>query len=127
MTEPTVEPVKVHISGSDLPLARPEPKKYRRGVSLRTFVLTTADPIQQILPQNANRCEAWVQNVDTTAKTFTLYTSLGDAKAAGNGGVTVPKTNTAAYPMCTTDAVWATAATVDLPVTVSVSAIIEGD
>lgn len=129
MTEITsaLEAVKVHIAGSDVPLTSPQPKRPRRGASLRTFVLTAADPVQQILPQNANRCDAWVQCVDTAAKAFTLHQSSADAQSGGNAGVTVPPGNTSPYPIGTTDAVWATAATADLPVTISVSAIIEGE
>lgn len=122
-----VEPAKVHITGSDVLLGHQAPKKRRRGVSLRSFVLTAADPIQQILPQAENRCEAWIQNVDTAGKNFTIYASKADALAGGNSGVTVPKTNTTPYPVNTADPVWATALTADLPVTISVTAIIEGD
>lgn len=123
--ETAVEAVKVHISGSDVPFSRPEPRRRRRGVALRTFTLTSNDPVQQILPLNSNRCEAWVQNVDTAAKDFTLHESLANAQAGI--GVTVPKGNTGPYPLATTDAVWATAADADLPVTISVSAVMEAD
>lgn len=128
MTEETaLEAVKVHIAGSDLPLTRPEPRRRRRGASLRTFVLTAADPIQQVLPQNTNRCEALIQCVNATAKAITLHQSASDAQAGGNAGITIPAGNTGPYPLATTDAVWATAATADLPVTISVSSVIEGD
>lgn len=117
-----LEAVKVHIAGSDVPLTHPAPAKPRRGVALRTFVLTSSDPVQQILPLNANRCEAYIQ---TTANDITLYSSKADAMAGGNAGITVPKANTMPYPLRTTDPVWATAAV--LPTAVYVSAIIEGD
>lgn len=122
-----VEPVKVHVAGSDVPMGHQEPKKRRHGVSLRTFTLTSADAVQQILPLNINRCEAWIQNVDTATKNFTVYSSKADALSGGGSGITVPKTNTAPYPLHTTDSVWATAAQADLPVSISVVAIIEGD
>lgn len=121
----TMESVRVHLTGSDLALTQPEPRRPRRGSALRTFVLTDNDPIQQILPQNTNRCEAWVQCVDETAAAFTLHESLGDAQSGGNAGVTVPARNTGPYPVATTDSIWATADDDDLPVTISVSAIIE--
>lgn len=122
-----LEPARVHIAGSDVPLANHPPARKSRHISLRTIVLTANDPIQQILPQNANRIEAYVQNVDTAAKNFTIYASRADAGVGGNAGVTVPKSNTTPYPICATDGVWATAAAVDLPVAISVEAIIEGD
>ena len=124
--ETALEPIRVHLTGSDLALVQPEPPRPRRGASLRTFVLTSADPVQQVLPQNTNRCEAWLQCVDATAKAITLHESLADAQSGGNAGVTVPAANTGPYPLATTDAVWATAAADDLPVTISVSAIIDG-
>jgi len=128
MTETAaVEPMKVHLSGSDLPLITPERKRCRRGTSLRTFVLTANDPVQQILPQNTNRIEAYIQCVDDPAVAFSIHDSLADAQAGGNAGVTVPAANTGPYPLHTNDAVWATAAGPDLPVTVSISAVIEAD
>jgi hypothetical protein len=115
------EPVKVHVVA-----ALPKPKRCRRGVSLRTFTLTAADPVQQVLPINLNRCAAYLQCTNAVAVAFTLHTSLADAQAA-NGGVTVPAANTSPYPLHTTDAIWATAADVDPSVTISVQAIIEED
>lgn len=125
--ETTLDSVRVHLTGSDLPLTAPAPKRARRGASLRTFVLTSADQVQQILPQNTNRSEAWVQCVDASPHAFTLHESFANAQAGGNAGVTVPAANTSPYPLSTTDAVWATAADADLPVTISVASIIEGD
>jgi hypothetical protein len=122
MSEHVSEPVLVHIAGSSLPVDRPPATGKRRGASLRSFTLTANDPVQPILPLNINRCEAWVQALTNP---ITVYTSLADAKAGGNGGVTIPATNTVPYPMNTTDQIWATAAI--LPTTVSVTAIIEGD
>jgi hypothetical protein len=114
-------PVKVHLSSSDLPLA-PTQKRCRRGVSFRTVTLTTSDPVQQILPQNLNRVEAWAQ---AFTNAVTVYSSRADAQAAGGAGITLPVANTAPYPLNTTDAVWATASV--LPTTISVTAIIEDD
>jgi hypothetical protein len=123
MSEHVSEPVLVHIAGSDLPLTdhRPAPTRKRRGVSLRSFTLTANDPVQQILPLNTNRCEAWAQALTNP---ITVYGSRADAQA-GTGGITIPATNTVPYPLNTTDPIWATAAI--LPTTVSVTAIIEGD
>lgn len=116
-----VEPARVHIVSSDVPLGHhPEPRRPRRGLSARSFVLTSNDPVQQILPLNTHRCEAWIQPLTNA---ITVYASRADAQAGGNGGITIPAGNTMPFPLHTTDPVWATAAT--LPTTVSVMAIIE--
>jgi hypothetical protein len=115
------EPVKVHLAASDVPLT-PVRRRCRRGVSFRTFTLTTSDPVQQILPLNLNRVEAWVQSFTNASY---LYSSLGEAQTgAGTGGVKVPvASGSAAYPVNTTDAVWVTATA--FPTTVCITAIIE--
>lgn len=117
-----VEPLKVHLAGSDIPIVHQQPGKVRHGASLRTFTFTASDPVQQILPLHKNRCEA---NLQAFTNDVTVYTSRADAQAGGGGGVTIPATNTVPYPLNTTDEVWATAAV--LPTRLSVSAIIEGD
>lgn len=112
--------VRVHIAGSDLPLINHAPVRKRKGVSIRSFTLSSSDPVQQILPLNNNRCEAWIVPLTNP---ITVYSSLADAKGGGNGGATLPAAGSVPFPMNTTDPVWATAAV--LPTTVSVWAIIE--
>lgn len=116
--------VPVHIRSSDVhlgpPTERPAPQRKRKGASLRSFTLNANDPVQQILPLNLNRCEAWVQPITNAV---TLYTSRADAQNAGNAGITIPAAGSLPFPVNTTDPVWATAAV--LPTTVSVWAIIE--
>lgn len=117
-----VEPVRVHLSGSDIPLIdHPDPNPRRRGLSVRSFILTTNDPVQQILPLNVRRCQAWVQ---PATNPITIATSKANALAGGTAVGTIPATNTGPFPLHTTDEVWATAAS--LPTTVTVIAIIEG-
>lgn len=236
MTTPSIEAVKVHIATSDVPFVTPLPGNKRRAVSLRTFVLTSSDPVQQILGLADNRIEAWIQNADAvtlpeisesasftagaggsaflpsgsfsltgfdvtiapssagtvtgtvTAATFAggnliydvsetttsgiilavrypgnglqplapnvagvivstmvnggaghinvygrkaatknliIAGSKADVLSAGNSAVTVPVNTTTPFPIPTTDAVWASAASADLPVTISVTSIIE--
>jgi hypothetical protein len=124
MTE-SVEAVRVHISGSDVPLTHQPPARMRRAASLTSFTLTSSDPVQQILPLNLNRCEAWVYN--NSSKNVLLYTSLADAKAGGRG-ITLSAAATVPFPLHTTDPIWATAASADLSASpaLSVWAIIEG-
>lgn len=116
--------VPVHIRSSDVPFAapaeRPAPRRKRKGLSTRSFTLNANDPVQQILPLNLNRCEAWVQPLTNSV---TLYSSKADAQSGGNAGITIPAAGSLAFPVNTTDPVWATAGT--LPTTVSVWAIIE--
>lgn len=115
-----VEPVRVHISGSDLPLTEHAPARKRKGVSIRSFTLNSNDPVQQLLPLNLKRCEAWIIPLTNP---ITVYSSLADAKQGGNAGATLPAAGSVPFPVNTTDPVWATATT--LPTTVSVWAIIE--
>ena len=115
-----VEPARVHIAGSDIPLAHHAPARKRRGLSTRSFTLNSTDPVQQILPLALNRCEALVQPLTNPV---TLYSSKADAQAGGNAGITIPAAGSVPFPVNTTDPVWATAAV--LPTTVSVWAIIE--
>jgi hypothetical protein len=79
--------------------------------------------VQQILPLNLNRVEAWVQCFTNAVY---MYTSFGEAQTGGTtGGVKIPVANTSPYPLNTTDAVWITTGT--FPTTVCVTAIIEDD
>lgn len=115
------DPVRVHLTGSDIPMsAHREQRRPRRGVTFRTYVLTTGEnAIAEILPLNSNRCEAWVQGLDND---FTVYGSRADAQS-GAGGITIPAFNRAPYPLNTTDRVWAKAST--NPTTICVTSIIE--
>lgn len=115
--------VPVHIASSDVHLAAAAPPpaaRKRRGLSVRSFTLTTSDPVQEILPQNLNRCEAWIS---PATNPITIGSSKADALGGGGGVATVPAAGNVPWPVNTTDGVWATAAV--LPTTVSVLAIIE--
>jgi len=113
------EPVKVHITGSDVSLGGRVPSgRKRRGLSARSFTLTAADPVQEILPQSDNRREAVITSTNNAC---TIGASKGDAQNGGNSAATIPSGITTPYPVNTTDAVWASAGT--LPATISVIAI----
>lgn len=115
------EPVRVHLIRSDIPMGHvPEPAPRRRGVSIRTITLTQGSPVQQILPQAHHRCEAYVQ---AATNPITIGSSLADVTAGGNAVGTIPATNTAPFPLCTTDAVWATASS--FPTSITVVQILE--
>lgn len=115
--------VPVHIASSDVPLhpaPAAAPARRRRGLAARSYTLTATDPVQQILPLNSGRVEAWVQPLTNP---ITIGNSKADAAAGGNAVATLPAAGNVPFPMNTTDPVWATAAV--LPTTVSVWAIIE--
>ncbi|MBO2459370.1 hypothetical protein [Actinomadura violacea] len=120
MTE-EIEPLKVHLTGSDVPLTDPAINPRRRGVSLRSFVLTANDPVQQILPNNINRIHAWIRPEQNPVS---IGASQADAQANGNGTYKISASSFEAQYLPTTDEVWATATT--LPTVVDVIAIIEG-
>ncbi|GAA0286835.1 hypothetical protein GCM10009527_097930 [Actinomadura nitritigenes] len=118
-----IEPLKVHLTGSDIPMTAPDINPRRRGVSMRSFILTATDPVQQILPNNINRIHAWIR---PEQKPVWLAGSMADAATGGNAIYKVSASSFQAQYLPTTDEVWATAASTDMPVTVDVIAIIEG-
>lgn len=95
------EPVKVraHITGSDVPLARPG---QRCRAVYETFVLTSADKSQCILPEDDDRECAYVQPLDND---IVIGPTKGVVEAAVNtvtnvpqpNGTYIPKTNTVPY------------------------------
>lgn len=116
------EPVHVHVANLHEMATPPAPRRRRRALSTRSFTLTAADPVQEILPQADGRAEAWVI---FTANDITIATSKADAQAGGGAVATLTHLDAVPFPVNTTDAVYATAAAATLPVTVSVVAIYE--
>lgn len=116
-----IDPILVHLTGSDVPLTDPATNPRRRGVSLRSFVLTSDNPVQQILPNNLNRLHAWIRPEQNS---ISIAGSMSDAQANGNGAYKISASSFEAQYLPTTDEVWATSTT--LPTTVDVIAIIEG-
>lgn len=97
-----------------------KPPRRRRACTIRSYVLTVNDPVQEILPQSDARTAAYVQP-------FTNAIFIGHSKADAQAGASaagsnaaaqIPATNTVPYPLPTGDAVWAAAST--LPTTLSV-------
>ncbi|MEU9022348.1 hypothetical protein [Actinomadura sp. NPDC048394] len=117
-----IEPLKVHLTGSDVPLNNQGDKNpCRRGLSVRSFVLTAADPVQQILPNNLNRLHAWIRPEQNS---ISIAGSQADAQANVNGAAKISASSFIPQYLPTTDEVWATGTT--LPTVVDVIAIIEG-
>lgn len=124
----TPDPIPVHITGIAegaqlamyIPALAGQNKPGRRALTARSFTLTAADPVQQILPEAFARTEAWVI---TQTNDITIASSKANCLAGGNAAATIPHSDTAPFPLNTTDAVWATAGT--LPTTVSVVAILK--
>lgn len=120
MSGEEITPIRVHIVSSDVPAARPQAKRKRKGITTRSFVLTAgADAIQPILPQSDSRCEAWITSMTNACL---IGKSKGDCAAGGNACSTIPA-NAVPFPLNTTDELWATSGT--LPTTISVIAIYE--
>lgn len=102
MTE-DYEPARVHITGSDISLSgHPAPHGYR--AEYETFVLTSADGAQCILPQDEDREIAYVQPLDND---IIIGPSRGVVAAAVNtaagvpnpNGSYIPKSSTVPYPV----------------------------
>ena len=85
-----VDPVRVHLVRSDLALVDPHERgPRRRGASIRTYTLTAANPVQQILPLNGRRCSAWIQ---PTVNDVLISTSESGAQQGGGGAGLIPGT-----------------------------------
>ena len=120
----TAEPIPVHIRGTDVPPC-PAPRRRRRALRTNTFTLTSATDAKQVLPQADTRTEAWITSAtEASPPVIFMSTSQAGAAAQGGGAAQIVGTDTAPFPVNTTDAVWISAAT-GFPVTVSVVAIYE--
>jgi hypothetical protein len=107
MTESMIEAVKVHISGSDVPLTPKSPGERRS--SFRTIIVQAGSPVM-ILGHIPNRLSAVVTvigNVATVppAGTAFLCSSQGDADLS-QGAVIMPAQ---VVPVDGTDEVWISA------------------
>lgn len=117
-----IDPIRVHLTGSDVPLNNQGDKNpCRRGLTTRSFNLTAADPVQQILPNNLNRITAYVRPEQNA---ITIAASQADALAGANSAAKISASSFQPQELPTTDEVWATSST--LPTVVDVIAIIQG-
>lgn len=112
-------PVPVHIMGTNVPAAAPVPVR-RKATALHTIFLSNANPIQDLLSQQADRCEAWV--IQYGDADVVICHSQADANrvsqdasyAQGVSGTVIPKGILAPVPCHTTDRVFVTANSTDL-------------
>jgi hypothetical protein len=118
-----IEPVHVHIASSDVQLPA-APRRKRRALKTNTFTLPNSAPVQ-VMRQSDNRAEGWITSA-TEASPPAIYiaASQADAASQSGGAAQIVGTDTAPFPVHTTDAVWLSAAT-GFPVTVSVVQIFE--
>lgn len=114
------DPIPVHLTGSDVPLGQAAPRRKRRSFVTRTFTLNATDPAQELLPQSDSRAEAWITY---STNVVLLGASRADVLAAGGQCAQLPVADAVPFPVNTTDALWAGAAT--LPTTISVFAVYE--
>ena len=54
------DPVPVRLVSADVPLAVKQTSRKRRAVTIRSYILTAKDPVQEILPASDNRVSAQV-------------------------------------------------------------------
>ncbi|HEV2244908.1 MAG TPA: hypothetical protein VGR98_27990 [Streptosporangiaceae bacterium] len=122
---PEIDPIKVHIASSDVPMAAAAPRRTRKALRTNTYTLTAAQATQRLLPRSATRLEAWVTSAtEATPPVIYIAPNQADAASQAGGAAQVIGTETTPVPLNTTDEVWVSAAT-GYPVTVSVWAIYE--
>jgi len=82
------DPVRVHLVNADIPMyEHSDVRLRRRGLVTRTVTLTSDNPIQQVLPLNARRCEAWIQPLDADVL---VGQDPADVRAGGGGCARLP-------------------------------------
>lgn len=75
-----MDPVLVHITGTDVP--QPTQHRKRYATETRTIVLTATEPFQKLVDQDYDRDEFWVQPLD-----FDAVMCHSRAQAQGSGNV----------------------------------------
>lgn len=124
MSETYVEPVHVHVANLH-EIAHPAPRRKRRALKTNTFTLTSGNPTQRVMPQSDSRVEGWITSATgATPPTVFIAPNQADANSQGGGAAQISGTDTAPFPVNTTDAVYVSAAS-GFPVTVSVVQIFE--
>jgi hypothetical protein len=119
--------VRVHVSGSDVPMGGAPAKRCRRPMKTNTFTLTAANPVQRVFPRSDTRVEGWVTGAVAASSPPIVYIAANqaDANSQSGGAAQISGLDTTPFPVNTTDEVWISAPSVSLPVTVSTVAIYE--
>ena len=121
-------PIGVHVvsiaAGAELGHAQPAQRGYR--AHYETFVLTSNDPVQCILPEDADRLEAYVTSPDNDIVIGPRGVVIAPANTVTNTpnpqGTLVPHTLTAPFPVRDCNAVFAGVTTTATASRVSVAA-----
>ena len=116
-------PIPVHVVSSSVPVK----KKRQKRTVFNTVILTSADSVQQLLPQSDLRVCAYVQAIDNDV---VLASSVSQGQAKSNtasgvpfpSGTYLPKANTAPYRIEGNEAIWVAATTTGSNTRVAVSA-----
>jgi hypothetical protein len=103
-------PVRVHVVSTEV-AAAPKRRKQKRTVC-NTAVLTSTEPVQEILPKSDKRVVAFVQALDNDV---VIVTSISQGQAKSNtatnvpypSGTYLPKANTAPLRIDGNDLVYA--------------------
>lgn len=106
-------PIPVHIANPEALAPGPSPHR-RKAIRTRTLILTADNPVQDLLPQSENRCEAYV--LQCGDNDIIIAHSGTQAKAASNqvatppnpSGALVVKTFLFPVPVPTNDRAWVT-------------------
>lgn len=130
MTPVPVELTAAAIASIGQAASGPRRRRSRR-VVYRTVVLTADDPTQEILPASSSRVCAYLQALDNDVM---LGPDDATVRAKGNtaaapqlnpSGATLPKANTAPWPIEDSRAVWAGVTTTATNSRVSITAVYE--
>jgi hypothetical protein len=109
----SIQAVRVHLTGSDVPLGQGAGQRRRLVAVMHTVFLTSSTPVALVCGRDPSREVAYVQALTADV---TLCTSKSNA-AAGEGAV-LPHTNTAPTPVEGGAEIWAYAGTVPAQVSV---------
>ena len=94
MTTPAeFDPIPVRLVSAEVPLAVRPTKRKRRAVTIRSYILTANDPVQEILPASDNRVAAQVivpPAMNQTSVQGENITSAGPAANAQVVAITLP-------------------------------------
>lgn len=114
MSDDAIDPVRVHLTSSDISLS-PPPLQQRMRYTTQTRIvrLTLDDAVQLVADQDLNRVELWIQPLDfdiVLCHSNTQAKDSGNSPVASNAtpnGAVIPKTNTQMNgPFKGQDAMW---------------------
>lgn len=113
-------PVRLHPDDLSALQAAPPRAPRRKAVTLRTVLLSSTNPFQNLLGHSPRRCEAWVVQygdadfVISHSENQAVTVSQAADYSKGADGTLIPKLLAAPVPVSTTDEVWVSGNSTDL-------------